>query len=310
MPSIDILIPSYQYGRYLRDCVNSILGQGIEDLRILILDNASTDDSVEIARQIAAEDARIEVRTRESNLGLMASFNEGIDWASSPYFMIICADDLSAPGALERAISFMDQNPSVAFITGRELEHRQGEPLPSIDASAQPQWRASSGHDFIRERCRRPASFLALGTMVTRTSVQKRAGHYKAHLTYTEDVEMMLRLACFGDVAETSAVQGIRRLHGLNLSGQHLTDRKSDLVHRKAAFDSFLDDQGRLLHDAEQLRRSVNRNIALRALAWGARALQSGELREGWNLVKYAAGLSPMLLPSSSGIGSPNQQGN
>lgn len=310
MPAIDILIPSYQYGRYLRDCVNSVLGQGIENVRILILDNASTDDSVEVARQLAAQDTRIEVRTREANLGLMATFNEGVDWASSPYFMIICADDLSAPGALARAISFMDQNPNVGFIVGRELEHRQGDPLPRIDPSAPSEWRVSSGHDFLWERCREPASYLALGTMVVRTSVQKKAKHYKAHLTYTEDVEMMLRLACYGDVAETSAVQGIRRLHGLNLSDQHVTDRKSDLVYRKAAFDSFLDDQSRLLHDAELLRKTVNRNVALRAFRWGARALQAGRLSEAWDLLRYAASLSPMFLRPSAQIGKPGPSGN
>src|SRR5262249_16842833 len=156
-------------------------------------DNASTDDSVDVARRLAAADARIEVRTREKNLGLMASFNEGVDWASSRYFMIVCADDRLAPGALSRATEFMDQNPDVAFVVGRELEHQQGELDPQIDQSVQPAWRVSRGLDFIKERCRDPASFVALGTMVVRTSVQKLAKHYKAHLSYTEDVEMMLR---------------------------------------------------------------------------------------------------------------------
>jgi glycosyltransferase involved in cell wall biosynthesis len=310
VPAIDILIPSYQYGRYLRECVNSVLSQGVEDVRILILDNASTDDSVEIARQLAAQDPRIEVRMRETNLGLMATFNEGVDWASSPYFMIICADDLSVPGALTRAMSFMDKNPNVGFIVGQELEHRQGDPLPHIDPSSPSEWRVSSGHDFLWERCREPASYLALGTMVVRTSVQKKAKHYKAHLTHTEDVEMMLRLACYGDVAETSAVQGIRRLHGLNLSNQHVTDRKSDLVYRKAAFDSFLDDQSKLLHDAEQLRKTVNRNIAGRAFRWSARALQSGHLGEAWDLIKYATSVSPMFLRPPGKTGNSGPSGN
>ena len=61
MPSIDVVIPNYQYGRYLPGCVASILAQGIPDTRILIIDNASTDNSVEVAQEIARQDARVEL---------------------------------------------------------------------------------------------------------------------------------------------------------------------------------------------------------------------------------------------------------
>jgi hypothetical protein len=117
---------------------------------------------------------------------------------------------------------------------------------------------------------------------------------------------MMLRLACYGDVAETSAVQGIRRLHGLNLSNQHVTNRRSDLVYRKAAFDSFFDDQSKLLREAEQMRKTVNRNIARRAFWWSARALQSGRPGEAWDLMKYAASLAPTLIGDAARAGGPS----
>ena len=61
MASVDVAIPCFNYGRFLPDCVGSVLSQGIDDLRILIIDNASTDDSVEVARRLAADDPRIEV---------------------------------------------------------------------------------------------------------------------------------------------------------------------------------------------------------------------------------------------------------
>ena len=99
MSSVDIAIPCYQYGRYLRDCVASVLSQDIDDLRILIIDNASTDNSVAIARQLAAEDARVSLLARSQNLGPHASFNAGVDWAAARYFMVLCADDLLAPAA-------------------------------------------------------------------------------------------------------------------------------------------------------------------------------------------------------------------
>ena len=69
MSSVDIAIPCYQYGRYLRDCVASVLSQDIDDLRILIIDNASTDNSVAIARQLAEEDARVSLLARSQNSG-------------------------------------------------------------------------------------------------------------------------------------------------------------------------------------------------------------------------------------------------
>ena len=61
MASVDVVIPCYQYGRFLRDAVTSVLSQGISQLRVLVIDNASTDNSLEVATQLALEDRRVEV---------------------------------------------------------------------------------------------------------------------------------------------------------------------------------------------------------------------------------------------------------
>src|SRR5215469_5512002 len=103
MAILDIAIPNYQYGRYLSQCVDSVLGQGVEDIRILIIDNASTDDSVEVAERLKARDPRIQLEARPVNLGPHASFNRGIDWAESKYFLLLCSDDMIAPGSMRRA---------------------------------------------------------------------------------------------------------------------------------------------------------------------------------------------------------------
>src|ERR1700747_2325541 len=125
MPIVDVLVPNYQYGRYLPECISSILDQGVRDLRILIIDNASTDDSVDIARELATKDSRIELRTRPKNLGFQASVNEGIDWAASEYFMVVCADDLLPAGALPRAIDIMEKHPELSFAYGKYAQYRQ-----------------------------------------------------------------------------------------------------------------------------------------------------------------------------------------
>jgi succinate dehydrogenase / fumarate reductase cytochrome b subunit len=91
----------------------------LDDLRVLIMDNASTDDSATIARELAATDSRVELHLRTRNLGPHASFNEGIDWASADYFLILCADDLLAPGALARAVDVMELHREVNLVFGR-----------------------------------------------------------------------------------------------------------------------------------------------------------------------------------------------
>ena len=99
MPSVDIVVPCYQHGRFLRDCVESVLSQGVEQVRVIIIDKPSTDDSVSVARDLAREDARVEIVAHPRNLGSHASFNQGIDLASADYVMVLCADDILSPGS-------------------------------------------------------------------------------------------------------------------------------------------------------------------------------------------------------------------
>ncbi len=303
MSGIDVLVPSYQYDRFLRDAVTSVLSQETQDLRVLIIDNASTDNSAEVARELATKDRRVDVVVWPSNLGVTASINAGIEWAEQEYFMMFSADDLLTPRSLARAVRFMDEHPNVGFTHGKEVEWALGEKCPDIDRGiTDTQWRITSGRQFIEERCGQPANFIALGTMVVRTSVQKRAGHYRAELTCTQDLEMMLRLACLGDVGETNAVQGIRRLHGSNQSNLYFISRTADMAYRQASFESFFVNEGGAIADGERLRRCVRRNLAQRAYWLGVREFCRGAPNSGLELLTYAFKVRPItaVLPPIS----------
>lgn len=293
MASIDIAIPCYQYGRYLRQCVASVLAQGIPDVRIRIIDNASMDDSVAVARQLAAEDARIEVIARPTNLGPHASFNAGVDWARADYFMVLCADDLLTPGALRRAVSVMEQHPDVSFAYGTDVHQGDdtGSPMAEPDAGDAP-WTLSTGREFIEDRCRNPERYIAHGMVLVRTSAQKRAGHYRPQLPHSDDFEMLLRLACVGRVARTPAAQGIKRMHGTNRTNDYLAERTRALMELLAALESFFANEGRGLTDAERLLRLGRRSIAERAYWCGVKDLVRGR-KSGTELLKLAFRLAP-----------------
>ena len=293
MGTVDVAIPCYNYGRFLRACVESIQSQGIEGLRILIIDNASTDNSVEVARQLASEDSRIAISAHRTNRGPHASFNEGIDWAESEYFMILCSDDLLAPGRLADMIGILDKSPDVSFAYGHDLEWDGQSALPARTEYTKPaNWRVCDGERFIFERCRYPERLVSYGMILTRTRDQKVAGHYRSELPHSDDFEMLLRMACLGQVASTDAVLGIRRMHQHNRSQELLAERTAYLTHRMDAFQSFFQHEGRLLPENAQLLRTARSSLSSVAYWRGIKDLVRGRAT-AFDLLKLAFQLDP-----------------
>ena len=300
---VDVAVPCYQYGRYLRDCVTSVLTQAYRHVRVLIIDNASTDDSLEVAQQLAAEDPRVEVVAHRTNLGQHASYNEAIDWASSKYFIILSADDLLVPGCLARSVGIMEQHPDVAFAYGRAISLLPQDPMPVFDRDpGEASWRIVAGAELLEQLCRQ-AAYLPPGTsaLIVRTATQKRAGYFRSELPHTDDLEMCMRLACLGPVAQTEAPLAIVRIHESSRSrlGRNVypsnalgseRQRSSFLWHEadEAAYDSFFAHEGRGLPDAARLHRLARRSIGERAY-WSALAhLCLGKVGYSLDLLKFA----------------------
>jgi glycosyltransferase involved in cell wall biosynthesis len=310
---VDVVIPSFQYGRFLRQCVTSVLTQDIAQVRVLIIDNASSDESVEVARQLAAEDRRVQVVARQRNLGPHASYNEGIDWASAKYFVVLCADDLLAPGSLRRAVSIMERHADVGFAYGRAIWLRPEDPMPAFDTAAQhTPWRIIPGRDLLERFCRTAFNHFS-GPVVVRTAAQKLAGHYRPELPHTDDFEMWMRLACLGPAAETDACQGISRVHGSNRStfggelhaanlAKHERERTLYNWHDEAAFESFFANEGRSLPEASRLHRMARRSLAERAYWAAVTRLCRGQTDTGKVLLAFALRRRPRaaVLPPVS----------
>src|SRR3954471_6858989 len=132
MGSVSVVIPCYRYGHFLADCVASVLDEqpGV-DVRVLIIDDASPDDSAAVARAIAARDPRVEVLVHEINKRHIATYNEGLlEWADGDYSVLLSADDRLTPGALTRAVGLLDANPNVGFAYGRPVHFQHPGPPP------------------------------------------------------------------------------------------------------------------------------------------------------------------------------------
>jgi glycosyltransferase involved in cell wall biosynthesis len=292
MAKIDIAIPNYNYGRYLHTCIDSIYRQGLDDVRILILDNASTDDSVVIAQGLAARDSRIELCLRPKNLGQHASFNAAVDWAQSEYFVILCSDDYLPDGALKRAVDALDRCSDANLVFGRTLYLEDGAPFPSDDGpGSEPHERYWSGGDFLRAFCETGRNLVNGPMAVVRTAAQKQVGHFRVDLPHTDDMEMWMRFAVLGGIIEINRVQSIVRIHGANqsavLSNVHHWNMASE-----AAFEAFFSNFGRGVPDAGQLLGLARRSLSDRAYWCAVSHLVRGDPGV-LDLAKYAIRLRP-----------------
>ena len=270
MPSVDVVIPNYNYGRYLRACAESVLTQEVDRLRLLIVDNASTDDSAVVARELAASDQRVELILRRTNIGPHASFNTGIDWAKADYFMLLFADDFLVPGALRRAMTIMERERSLAFTYGSDVAVQGDGPIPQVASQRlHVRYRVETGAAFIKRFCRLGVFQLPGPSIVARTSAQKAAGHYIEDLPHSDDYHMWLKLALQGEVAELDCIQAGIRSHGSNRS-QELRDRQLlHIRHTADAGEYFFTHEARVLSNCDELYRLARRGIAERAY-WSA----------------------------------------
>jgi cellulose synthase/poly-beta-1,6-N-acetylglucosamine synthase-like glycosyltransferase len=120
--SVDVFVPCYRYGHFLRQCVESVLSQSGVSVRVLIIDEASPDNTAEVAAALASEDPLVSFIRHIENKGHIATYNEGIEWASADYMLLLSADDYLLPGALSRAAELMDAHPEVGFTFGNVIE--------------------------------------------------------------------------------------------------------------------------------------------------------------------------------------------
>jgi len=276
MSSVSVVIPCYKYGHFLEEAVTSVLDdqEGV-DVRVLIIDDASPDDSAEVARKLAARDPRVEVIVHATNKGNIATYNEGLlDWADGDYCLLLSADDRLTPGALRRARDLLDAHPGVGFVYGRALWFWQDKPLPTARTRLRG-WSVWPGQWWAGRRFHQARNNLTTPEVVVRTSLQKQVGGYDPRLPHAGDLELWLRLAANGDVGFLRGVdQAYYRVHGQNMRNSFTG--LADLRQQRLAWEVALDRCGDRLPDAQRLSAIVHRKLGRAALWTAARMYDEG----------------------------------
>jgi glycosyltransferase involved in cell wall biosynthesis len=298
MPSIDIIVPCYRYAHFLRECVTSVLAEHELQVRVIILDDASPDNTPEVASQLSAGDARVTYRRHTVNQRHIATYNEGIEWVAADYLLLLSADDYLLPGALRRAVDFLEANPRVGFVYGRAIltpDSGVKGPPPGTAATTG-SWKIKTGVEFMNEVAQRGTiNPVPTPTAIVRTRLQKQVGGYRPELPHTGDMEMWLRLAAYADVGEFDGFLAIWRRHESNMQFEYYRSDYgiADLSQRRAAIDWFSEYCKPALADAVGVRKRLLSPLAQDALKHASGAFNDGRVEVVAQLEEFALSADP-----------------
>ena len=115
-PKVSICIPTFNHRRFIEDAVRSASLQTLTDVEIVILDNASEDDTRAIAERLARKDSRIRYIRHAKNIGLIGNLNACIAEAKGEYIKILCSDDVLEPSCVYEMANALDSDKNIALV--------------------------------------------------------------------------------------------------------------------------------------------------------------------------------------------------
>jgi Glycosyl transferase family 2 len=267
---VSVIIPCYNYGRFLPDSVPSALSQESVEVEVVIVNDASTDDSAAVAAGYAAADPRVQVINHAANTGHVVAFNDGLAAATGEFIVRLDADDLLTPGSLARAVALFDRYPQVGLIYGHP-NHFHG-PVPEPRLAPAPTWTVWSGGDWVAERCRTGVNCITTPEAIIRGSVFREIGGLSTRLKFAQDMEVWLRAAAVSDVGRINGPdQALHREHPTSMSVTVGSGPLLDLMERRTVFEVLFAGPGGRLPDAALMLRTARRTLAAEALSFACR---------------------------------------
>lgn len=271
-PLVSVVMPVYNAEAYVSEAIESVLAQTFSDFEFIILDDGSTDRSLQILRQYQHDDSRIKIISRE-NRGLIATLNEGIDCAKGRYIARMDADDIALPERFSRQVEFLEHHPN-HVVVGSKVLLIDPEGLPICPFSTLTEHEAIDAAHMQGQGgaiCH-PASML-------RRDVLQKVGGYRPEMKHAEDFDLFLRLAEVGKVANLPHILLKYRMHENSVGHtKRIEQLKSGFQALKEAYSrrsldfqiTFLDEV--LSHESDSSLSKIHR-------VWAWQSLVSGNVK-------------------------------
>lgn len=210
MPIVSVLMPVRDGAAFLEDAVSSILGQTLDDLELLVVDDGSRDETPALLALLARGDRRLRV-VRQNRLGIVPALQRGLAAARADLIARMDADDIAAPERLHRQVAVL-ADPAVALVgSACEIVDRDNRLLRVQRYPASP---AAIRRELVDRNC------IAHPTVVMRRAAVMAVGGYRAPFAHCEDYDLWLRLSEHHDLVNLEEPLLRYRLHGAQSAWQ------------------------------------------------------------------------------------------
>jgi glycosyltransferase involved in cell wall biosynthesis len=290
-PLVSIVTPVYNGEKYLRQCIESVLAQTYTHWEYIIVNNCSTDRTLDIAEEYAAADPRIRVHNSEQFVGVDANHNNAFRQISptSKYCKVVAADDWIFPECLEKMVSLAEEHPSVAIVQAYRLQGNSvagdGVPYPST---------FMRGRDACRLwLLRRPSIFGAATGLLYRSDIVRSRHAFYDESNLAADTGVCLEFLGEHDYGFVHQVLSFQRLRRASWTGELRHLEANPLTHLYE-----LVTYGPRDLTEEELQRAIREHLRRYYGQLGSVALR-GRSREFWRLHRHQlATLGYPLRPS------------
>lgn len=294
MPRVSVVMPAYNCGRYIRQAIDSVLGQTEPDLELIVVDDGSTDDTPALVQAAAAADPRIRV-VRQRNSGKPAiPRNRGIRETRGEVVCFLDADDVWRPEKVRTGLSILDEQSDVDLLF-HDVEY-MGEDgalsgryccLGSTDFAQRVLTRSRSlgnrtflcdGNALFFFICTKVTAIYMSAAMIRRPRLFREPLFFAEDLIAGEDVDLWFRVAKSSGIAFVDAPLSGYRIHGGSVThrpGRNVVDPVLAHMRNYERCDGFLD---------RRQRRAYRRRIAEDLLSAGYQHACAGQHAEAWCL--------------------------
>lgn len=286
-PLLSVTVLNYNYAHFLPNCLDSILGQSFSDFELILINDTSTDNSLDVIKPYLS-DPRVRLIDHQKNKGFVASLIEGAEASRGLYISVISADDwVVDPTAFEQQINVLEKNPKAVMAFSAYGLYADNTTLTHLSRAASSNYvrpGLSVFQDFILQGYPQHS-----GTMV-RKSAYEQIGGYDPTLRWSVDAQLWLGLCHFGEIAYIDKMLYAYRRHPSSMS-KDTASLRSAILELFRLFDwafAFMSEADR------QQRGWLYKKARQRALiSFAADAVFSGNRQLAWRFYKVGLQINP-----------------